>query len=139
MLADPRELGELEHNPMWKALLQFRAVVPYLARMLEMSQPAGGGVPSTELKQSVTQLESSHRELRLAVQDQVVQMKRLQEELTRAREATERNSMESQEMAEDLRAMHSLVRRAAVSLGLMLAVLIGLIAWVAARVPHLLH
>src|SRR5581483_11164638 len=75
---------ELEHNPMWKALLQLRAFLPYVARLLEMSSPSQNSTALTtelrsEVRQTVGALESSHRDLRLAVQDQTVEIKRIEE------------------------------------------------------------
>jgi hypothetical protein len=128
---------ELEHHPMWKTLLQLRTFLPYVTRLLEMSGP---GQPSTalshEVRQSVGALESGHRELRLAVQDQSLQMKRMEEAMTRTQEATERNASELTEMTEDLKSMHTLVRRASIVLGVLLLALIGLVVVALVRAPH---
>jgi hypothetical protein len=137
-------LRELEHNPMWKALLQLRAFLPYIARMLEISSPSQ---PSTalstevrnEMRQSVTALESSHRDLSLMVQDQTVELKRLEETMTRAREAAERQSLEVTELAEDVRSMRSLVKVALGILVLLFVALIGLGVFVLIKLRPLLH
>jgi len=131
---------ELEHNPMWKALLQLRTFLPYVARLLEMSSPSQASTALThEMRQSMGQLELAHRELRTVVQDQTVQMKRVEEAMARAQEATERNANELTEVSEDLRSVHSLVRRATWVLAILLAALIGLVVFLLVRVPHLLH
>ena len=136
---------ELEHNPMWKALLQFRAFLPYIARLLEMSTPSQQSTAlSTELRgemrQSVGALESSHRDLRLAVQDQTVEIKRIEETMTRTREATERNSLEVSELAEDVRSMRSLVKVAVGILVLLFVTLITLLVFLLVKVhPTLPH
>lgn len=135
---------ELEHNPMWKALLQFRAFLPYIARLLEMSTPSQQSTAlSTELRnemrQSVGALEASHRDLRLAVQDQTVEIKRIEEGMTRTREATERNVLEVTELGEDVRSMRSLVKTAIAILLLLFLMLIGLLIFVLVRVRPLLH
>jgi hypothetical protein len=127
-LPSPREL---EHNPMWKALLQLRVFLPYVARLLEMSSPSQQQSTAlstevrSEMRQSVGALESSHRDLRLAVQDQTVEIKRIEETATRTREATERNALEVTELAEDVRSMRSLVKTALVILVLLFLGLIG--------------
>jgi len=135
---------ELEHNPMWKALLQFRAFLPYIAKLLEMSSPSQQSTAlSTELRnevrQSVGALESSHRDLRLAVQDQTVEIKRIDESLTRTREATERNTLEVSEVAEDVRSMRSLVKVTLGVLVLLFVSLIGLVVFLLFKVKPLLH
>jgi hypothetical protein len=125
---------ELEHNPMWKALLQFRVLLPYVSRLLEMSHTEGAPAGlSTELKQSVTDLTVAQRDLRAAMQDQMSQLKHLEEEVTRTREVTERNTNENLEVLEDVRAVQSTVKKAAITVGLLLGVLIGLVIWLLVR------
>jgi hypothetical protein len=135
---------DLEHNPMWKALLQLRAFLPYVARLLEMSSPSQQSTAvSTELRsemrQSVGALESSHRDLRLAVQDQTVEIKRIEETMTKTREATERNALEVTELAEDVRSMRSLMKGALVMLVLLFLTLIGTVVFVLLRFKPLGH
>jgi hypothetical protein len=135
---------ELEHNPMWKALLQFRAFLPYIARLLEMSSPTqqSTGLSTevrNEMRQSVGALEASQRDLRLAVQDQTVEMKRIEESVTRTREASERNAAEVTELAEDVRSMRSLVKVALGILVMLFVTLIGLLVFLLVRVRPMLH
>jgi hypothetical protein len=135
---------ELEQNPMWKALLQFRAFLPYIARLLEMSSPPQQSTAvSTELRnevrQSVGALEASHRDLRLAVQDQTLEMKRIEESVTRTREASERNAAEVTELAEDVRSMRSLVKVALGILVMLVVTLIGLLVFLLVRIRPMLH
>ena len=135
---------ELEQNPMWKALLQFRAFLPYIARLLEMSSPPQQSTAvSTELRnevrQSVGALEASHRDLRLAVQDQTLEMKRIEESVTRTREASERNAAEVTELAEDVRSMRSLVKVALGILVMLFVTLIGVLLFLLVRIRPMLH
>jgi hypothetical protein len=137
-------IRELEHNPMWKALLQLRAFLPYIARVLEMSSPAQPSAAlSTELRnemrQSVGALQSGHRDLCVMVQDQTVELKRMDETITRTREATERNALEVTELAEDVRSMRTLVKLAVGILILIFLGLAGVAVFVLVRVrpyPH---
>jgi t-SNARE complex subunit (syntaxin) len=129
---------------MWKALLQLRVFLPYVARLLEMSSPSQQSTALTselrnEVRQTVGALESSHRDLRLAVQDQTVEIKRIEEGITKAREATERNALEVTELAEDVRSMRSLVKTAITILVLLFLTLIGTVVFVLLRVKPLLH
>ncbi len=135
---------DLEHNPMWKALLQFRAFLPYIARLLEMHSPSQPSAAlSTELRnemrQSVGSLESSHRDLCLVVQDQTVELKRMEEAVTRTREATERNALEVTELAEDVRSVRSLVKFAVTILIMLFISLIGLSVFVFVKIRPMLH
>ncbi|MGC2638582.1 MAG: hypothetical protein WA294_15475 [Acidobacteriaceae bacterium] len=125
---------DLEHNPMWKALLQFRALLPYVSRLLDMSRGEPTPALTAELKHSVSELANSQRELRIVVQEQLVQMKHIEEEITRTREATERSASDNSEVVDDVRSMQSTVRKAAFSVGALLLVLIGLLVWVLLKV-----
>ena len=129
---------------MWKALLQLRVFLPYVARLLEMSSPSQQSTALTselrnEVRQTVGALESSHRDLRLSVQDQTVEIKRIEEGITKAREATERNALEVTELAEDVRSMRSLVKTAITILVLLFLTLIGTVVFVLFRIKPLLH
>jgi hypothetical protein len=136
---------ELEHNPMWKALLQLRAFLPYVARLLEMSNPSQQQSTAlatelrSEVRQTVGALESSHRDLRLAVQDQTLEIKRLEESMTKTREASERNTVEVAELAEDVRSMRSLVKTAVTILVLLFLTLIGTVIFLLIRLKPLMH
>lgn len=136
MLPDP--MRGLEDNPMLKTLLQFRMLMPYLSPMPQEQDPAMAGL-STELKQSVGDLQLAQRDLRMTVQEQLVQMKRVEEEMHRTREATEKNAFESANLVEDMKSVYSLLKKTAGVLGVMVAGLIGLAIWLIVKNPHLLH
>src|SRR5581483_1545956 len=60
------DIKELEQNPMWKALRQFRVLVPYIARLFEVSTHSHPPAPvrvSAEFKQTITDLQTTHRDL----------------------------------------------------------------------------
>jgi hypothetical protein len=124
---------ELEHNPMFQSLRQFGVMLPYVSRLLEMSHNEPSPALSVELKQSMGELVNSQRELKIAMQDQVAHMKHLEEEMTRAKELNERNVTESLEVVEDVRSMQSTVKKVAVGVATLLAVVIGLMIWLLVR------
>jgi hypothetical protein len=137
MLPDP--MRGLEENPMLKTLLQFRMLMPYLSPMGAQEQDPVMGSLSTELKQSVGDLQLAQRDLRMTVQEQLVQMKRVEEEMHRMREATEKNAFESGNLVEDMKSTYSLLKKTAGVLGLTLVALISLAVYLMIRIPHLLH
>jgi hypothetical protein len=63
----------------------------------------------------------------------VAHMKHLEEEMTRAKELNERNVTESLEVVEDVRSMQSTVKKVAVGVATLLAVVIGLMIWLLVR------
>ena len=135
MMPDP--MRGLEDNPTLKALVQFRMLMPYLSPMMgsQEQEPAMAGL-SSELKQSVGDLQLAQRDMRMTVQEQLVQMKRVEEEMHRMREATEKNTFESVELTLDMKSVHSLVVKAVSVLGAVLAVLIGFAVYLVVRTPH---
>jgi hypothetical protein len=138
------DIKDLEQNPMWKALLQFRVLVPYIARLLEVSTHSHTSAPapaSNELKQTVTDLQTtqrdlqtSQRDLRTAVQEQMVQMKRVEEDTARIRQASEKSATQTAELVEDIKAVHSLVKIMAGVFGGLLLVLIALVVFLLVKV-----
>lgn len=134
-LPNPREL---EHNPMWKGLLQLRAFLPYIARVLEMSSPTQTSTALvSEVRQSVGALESAHHDLRVAVAEQTVELKQIEQSLAKTQEATERNTFELTELGDDVKSMRSLVKTALVLLALLVVTLLGLVGYLAWKLPHL--
>jgi hypothetical protein len=131
MFGDPK-LG-LDQDPTGTALLQFRVLMPYMSQLLEMSRAEGGPGMSAELKQSLGELANSQRDLRIAVEDQVLQMKHLEEQMVRAKEVSDRTASESLEIVDDVRSVQSAVKKAGFALGGLLMVLIMLVAWLLER------
>src|SRR5579875_3318603 len=98
-------LRGLEEHPVFRALVQFRSLIPYISRALnDMHDRVDPSVSATaEIRHGITELQSAHRELRLAAQDQVTQMRRLEEELKRSREAAESHALDNSELVEDVK------------------------------------
>jgi hypothetical protein len=132
-------MQELEQSPMWKALLQFRVLIPYLSRILgemhDRVEPPTGA--TTEIRHSLGELQRAHAELRLAAQDQIAQMRRLEEELKRSREASERYALDSSELVEDVKSVRFTMRLTAGLMGGLGIVMIALLIYLIVRVPHL--
>jgi hypothetical protein len=137
MMADP--MRGLEDNPMLKTLLQYRMLMPYLSPMGAHEQESGMAGLSGELKQSVGDLQLAQRDMRMTVQEQLVQMKRVEEEMHRMRDATEKTAFESSNLVEDMKSTYSLLKKTAGVLGVLVAALIGFAVYLIVRVPHLLH
>lgn len=134
MFGDPK-LG-MDQDPAGTAMLQFRVLMPYMSQLLEMSRGEAGAGMSAELKQSLGELANSQRDLRAAVEDQVAQMKHLEEQMARAKEVSDRTASESLELVDDVRSVHSAVKKAGFALGGLLVALIVLVAWLLERGFH---
>jgi len=125
---------------MWKLLLQLRPFLPYLTRLVPVLDVALGPLQnaglSHEVKESIAQstarMQAIQRDLSTAVtsavEQQAVQLKRLEEETIRLREVAEVQARAQTLVAEDLRSLIRLVRIAAVGGGVLLVALIAMSA-----------
>ena len=91
------------------------------------------------MERGLAELRAGQRELHNPVADQVTAMKRVEDQLERVREATDRNTLEQQEMVEDLRAVGNRVSTLAIAGVVLLAVSLGLNIYLVLQLQHLLH
>jgi hypothetical protein len=119
----------------WKALLRLGSVLPQVARALPGLEPGAMGEPipgaAQEMRQDVAGLRLVQYEIRTTVQDHSMQLKRMEEQLSRVRESMESQSSESGNLAESVRSMTKLVRLAGMALGGLLVVLIVVVLVIA--------
>jgi hypothetical protein len=81
---------------------------------------------SLALQDGLLELKTRQRDLRDRIAEQNVSLKRVEDRLDKVREATDRNTMEQQEVVEDLKKLSNKVRIFAVAGMLLLAVSIAL-------------
>jgi hypothetical protein len=145
----PKEPGE---KPLWKLLLQLRPFLPYLARLVPMLEFAVGPLQnagmSSDVRKAVAQavaesterLESSQRDLSAAVtaalENQSLDLKRIEEELTRIGQLSEKFAAAQVSLAEDLKVLTRLIRVAAIGGAILLVALIVMGAVLLTRVAH---
>jgi hypothetical protein len=91
------------------------------------------------LERGLTEVRNSQRELRGQVQEQVTSLKRVEDHLDRVREATDRNTLEQQELVEDLRSVGRRVSTLAVLGVLFLLVSLGLNVFLIVQLQHILR
>jgi cell division protein FtsX len=117
-----------------------KAVLPYISRLLPLLDLGLGHAQSSsatnELRENVTALQSTQRDLRVSVQDQTLQLKRVEENLTRMREVSEKNAFEHAELVEDVKSIGNLVRVVGAGLAILLIVLILMVGALLAHVSH---
>ena len=90
----------------------------------------------SEVNKGFLDLQAGNREIRTHVQEQSLQLKRIDDQLLRLRESTERNTMEHQELVEDLRSASKLVRTLST---VMMVLMIGVAAMVIFMLSHWRH
>jgi hypothetical protein len=93
--------------------------------------PAPAKVDLTPIQEGLSQLQTQHRELRDQFVEQNSSLKRVEDQLELVREATDRNTLEQQELLEDLKAVGGKVNLIAlVAIGLLaFSVLVNLLLY----------
>jgi len=91
------------------------------------------------VERGLAEVRNSHRELRTQVQEQLTSLKRVEDQLERVREATDRNTLEQQELVEDLRSVGSRVSTFAVIGLVLLAASLGLNIYFLIQLQHILR
>jgi hypothetical protein len=85
-----------------------------------LAPPAPAPVDLGPLKENIAELQVMHVELREKIVEQNQSLKRVEDHLELVRDATDRNTLEQQELLEDLKAMGSKVNIvAAIAIGLL--------------------
>jgi hypothetical protein len=73
--------------------------------MAQQSHPPSPPVSLEPLEDSLAELQTQHRDLRNQIVDQNTSLKRVEDQLEMVREATDRNTLEQQELLEDLKSV----------------------------------
>jgi hypothetical protein len=121
-----------------RAISAVRAALPFIQRILPLLEGnivgAVSGILAPQrhaspppppsnlapLQESMADLQTQHRELRDQVMEQNTSLKRVEDQLEMVREATDRNTLEQQELMEDLKVVGSKVNIfALIALGLL--------------------
>ncbi len=139
--SDPKHSKD---TPMWKILLQLKPFLPYLARLVPLLDVALGPVQNAALSNEVraavtetaTKIQAIQSDVSAAVQEQVLQLKQLEEALIRLRDASEAQAAAQTSLAHDLTSVRKLVALSAAGLGILLIALVVMTAVVLAHLPH---
>jgi hypothetical protein len=127
-----------------RAVNAFRALLPFVQRILPLLDgnigtavsnvlgphhhpaPPPPPVNLAPITESLAELQAQHSELRDQVIEQNTSLKRVEDQLGMVREATDRNTLEQQELMEDLKAVGSKVNLVAIVAIVLLAASLAL-------------
>jgi hypothetical protein len=109
--------------------------VQALSHVIGMAAGAGAASSAAQKEhdQALAEIQSTHRELHLQVQDQTVEMQRIEDQLLLLRQTAERNAAEHTELVKNVTALSKLVRATGAGLAILLVILITLIILLLAR------
>ena len=128
----PGSTSEEEPSGAQRAINAFRTIMPIVQRLLPLLEgnvltaisnvltprpqapPPAPKVDLAPLESSLAELQTEHRGLREQVVEQNASLKRVEDQLEMVREATDRNTLEQQELLEDLKTFSNKVRVIAV-------------------------
>jgi hypothetical protein len=128
------EKGSL--RSMWELLMQLRVLLPYLSRLVPLLDRGllKASPDLTEFRKELQDVHTGSRDLGIQVRNQALHLERLEEQILRLHESSERNLMETRALSGEL---VSLTARLRFLTGLVLAVLLVLVAlWVSRWVSH---
>jgi hypothetical protein len=105
------------------------AISNVLAPQPHPAPPPPPPVNLAPIQESIAELQTRHRDLRDQVSEQNASLKRVEDRLEMVREATDRNTLEQQELLADLKSMGSKVNVvAAIAIGLLaISLLVNLV------------
>ncbi len=129
-----QELRRMSQDPMWKTLVQFKGwlpVVTSLLPVLDMASGRPGSETSDEMKDTMDGLLMSHRDVRATLQNQTTELKRVEEEVAKLRDAADKTAFEQTAMSDDVRSMQRMVKNASMYLGILLGLLVAVVGYVA--------
>lgn len=133
---------QAEDSAMQRAMGLLKQAAPFVARLLplldgNLATTLGGlfaqrphapaaPVDLTPVHNQLAEIQMQHNDLRTQVQEQTTGLKRVEDQLEMVREATDRNTLEQQELIEDLKAVGHKVSLIAVGLSLLLVISLGI-------------
>lgn len=138
------ELKELAQDPMWKTLMQFRGWLPVVSRVLPLLDLASGRSQSGagaahEIKSSMDGLLVSQRDVRSTLQNQTAELKRVEDEVAKLRDAADKTAFEQTALADDVRGLQRLFKNAFLYVGILLGLLVAVMGYMAFLVFNYLN
>jgi hypothetical protein len=91
------------------------------------------------VERGLAEVRNSNRELRTQMQEQGTSLKRVEDQLERVREATDRNTLEQQELVEDLRAVGNRISAFVIAGIVLLLVSLGVNIYFLVQLQHILR
>lgn len=109
--------------------------VQVLAQVLNMVSGTGPAHADSykKLDRALAEVDESHRELRLTIQDQSIELKRIEDQLALVRHTAECTAAAHEDLVEDVKSLSNFVRIVGVGLAILLILLVVLTSLLLAR------
>jgi hypothetical protein len=142
--------GETSRNGFLGFMGKVRSTLPIIARVLPLLDsgiasalaPVSSALATQSssttkaIERSITEVQAVQRDLRTHVQNQSLQLKRVEEQLVRIREEVDHNNRENHEKIEQVRAATGTVKVLAIIGLVLLLVVLGLEGWILYRLHY---
>lgn len=114
-------------------------LAPVVSHHPQPAPPPQVHVDLEPVERAIAEVRTSHRELKTQVQEQVTSLKKVEDQLERVREATDRNTLEQQELVEDLRAVGNKITTFVVAVVVLLALSLAVNVYLIFQLQHILR
>jgi hypothetical protein len=123
------------HRSMWELLLQLRALLPYLARILPLLDRGllKGSSDIAELTKNVAEMQNGSRDLEVQARNQALQLERIEQQMNRLRVVHENAIEDSRRLGSELRSLRSWLFAMAILLVILLVISVGLLTFLVVR------
>jgi hypothetical protein len=120
---------------MWELLLQMRALLPYLVRLVPLLDRGmvRSGPDVTELTKGIAEMQTGHRDLEVQARNQALQLERIEQQIARLRVVHENSIEESRTLATELRSFRRSLLIIATVVVVLLAACAGMIIFLVVR------
>jgi hypothetical protein len=123
------------HRSMWELLLQLRALLPYLARILPLLDRGllKGSSDIAELTKNVAEMQNGSRDLEVQARNQALQLERIEQQMNRLRVVHENAIEDSRRLGSEIRSLRSWLFAMAILLVILLVISVGLLTFLVVR------
>jgi hypothetical protein len=120
---------------MWELLLQLRALLPYLVRLVPLLDRGMGraGPDLTELTKGIAEMQTGSRDLEVQARNQALQLERIEQQMARLRVVHENSIEESRIVTAELRSFRRSMLIIAIVVVVLLAACAGMIVFLVVR------
>jgi len=120
---------------MWELLLQLRALLPYLVRLVPLLDRGmvRTGPDLTELTRGIAEMQTGSRDLEVQARNQALQLERIEQQMARLRVVHENSIEESRALTAELRSFRRSMLIIAIVVVVLLAACAGMIFFLVVR------
>ena len=116
---------------MWELLLQLRALLPYLVRLVPLLDRGmvRTGPDLTELTKGIAEMQTGRRDLEVQARNQALQLERIEQQMARLRVVHENSIEESRKLFAEIRSLRHVLLAMAIVVVVLLLAMVGMVIY----------